>query len=63
MGKRKHKFAIAGFTIAEGIAVGTILGVVSLAFLTIQKEHAKNKLMSKYYDIINETMNTVENPS
>ena len=50
-----------GFSLAESIAMGAVLSVVSIAFLNIQKESHRNKSLVKYYEIINLTVNTIEN--
>ena len=57
----KNTLSDAGFSLAESVAMGTILAVVSVAFLNIQKEGHRNKSLVKYYEIINLTVNTIEN--
>ncbi len=54
------KFNNKGFSLAESVAIGAILGIVSMAFLNIQTEKYRNKSLAKYYDIINLTVNTVQ---
>ena len=56
----KGRKSPAGFTLSELIAMGAILGVVTVSFLNIQREQHKNKAMARYYDIMNTTIKKVK---
>ena len=51
----------AGFSLAESVVMGVILGVVSMALLNTVKQQHSVQSHGRYYDMINLIMNTVEN--
>ena len=53
--------SVSGFSIAESVAAAAVLGVVTMAFLSVQKTYFRDKMLAKYHDIMNLTINTVEN--